>query len=310
VVRVENFNFASIDWDLRAELASARDQHYRLTLGQEIMERVAEAQAALLETDEQVVRWLSANLDFEHFSLRQMLFVVDRSVARLIKLNADLAGQLGLVKFVVREKLSGFVSHETDRQTEASFKELFDSKKLCFYLLCEECRFQIPQSVEIRPTTPLHHANGDQVVRSLYDYADNNLNEYERSVALFLDQDPQVLWWYRNLVGKENFAIQGFRRQRIYPDFVVQEAEEAKPVARVLVLDSKGKHLKGNEDTKYKRQVADYFEKAGKKVTWQQLGQGFESHQFRFQILDEGDYQDRNWRDELMRLLQVPLAGA
>jgi len=108
-------------------------------------------------------------------------------------------------------------------------------------------------------------------------------------------------------VGRDNFAIQGFRKNQIYPDFVVQEGHERKPVARVLVLDSKGKHLKGSEDTKYKRQVAAYFEKAGKKVTWQQLGEGFESHQFRFQILDEGDYEDKDWRDELKRLLQVPL---
>ena len=162
--------------------------------------------------------------------------------------------------------------------------------------------------MEIRTTKPLFHANGDGVERSLYDYADDNFNEYERNVALFLDHHPQVLWWYRNLVGRDNFAIQGFRKNQIYPDFVVQEESDKKPVARVLVLDSKGKHLKGSEDTNYKRRVADYFGKAGKKVTWQQLGEGFESHQFRLQILDEGDYEDRNWRNELTRLLETPLA--
>lgn len=306
-VHVEDFDFGSIQWDLRQELASARDQHYRLTLGQEIMERVAEAQAALLETDEQVKRWLAANLDFAHYSLRQMMFVVDHAVARLVKINADLAGRLGLVKFIVREKLAGFVLDETDRQTEASFKHLYETKRLIFFLRCEECRFQIPQSVEIRTTKPLFHDGGDAVGRSLYDYVDDNLNDYEKSVALFLDRHPQVLWWYRNLVGPENFAIQGFRKNRIYPDFVVQEGEQTRPVARVLVLDSKGKHLNGNEDTNYKRRVAGYFDKAGKKVTWQQLGEEFESHQFRFQILDEGDYEDKDWRDELKRLLQMPL---
>lgn len=95
--------------------------------------------------------------------------------------------------------------------------------------------------------------------------------------------------------------------ERIYPDFVVQEGKEKKPVARVLVLEAKGKQLKGNEDTNYKRQVADYFEKTGKKVTWQQLGEGFESHQFRFQVLDEGDYEDKDWQDELKQLLEAPL---
>ena len=70
--------------------------------------------------------------------------------------------------------------------------------------------------------------------RSLFDYADNNLNEYERNVALFLDRHPQVLWWYRNLVGHDNFAIQGFRKNRIFPDFVVREELEKKPVAQCL----------------------------------------------------------------------------
>ncbi|MCI0379589.1 MAG: DEAD/DEAH box helicase family protein [Gemmataceae bacterium] len=310
-VEVEDFDYAGINWDLRAELAAATDQHYRLTLGQEVMERVSEAEAAVMETDEQVKRWLAANLDYDYYSLKQMLVVVERAMARLAEINADLAGKLGLVKFIVREKLGGLVDRETDRLTEAAFKRLFETKKLCFYLLCEECRFQIPESVEIRPTKSLYHANADQVSQSLYDYVDDDLNEYERSVALFLDRHPQVLWWYRNLVGRENFAIQGFRRQQIFPDFVVQEGKEngqkRKPIARVLVLDSKGSHLKGSEDTSYKRKVADYFEKVGKKVTWQKLGEEFESHQFRFQILDEGDYEDRDWRDELKRQLEAPL---
>jgi len=259
------------------------------------------------ESDEQVKRWLAANLDFDYFSLKQMHYVVERAAARLAETNADLPGQLGLVKFVVRQKLTGFVDDETDRQTEGAFKQLFEKKKLCFYLLCEECRFAIPESIEIRPTRPLYHDNGDQVVRSLYDYIDDTLNDYERKVALFLDHHPQVLWWYRNLVGPENFAIQGFRRQRIRPDFVLQEGQEQKPVARVLVLETKGKHLKGNEDTSYKRRVANYFERVGEKVSWQKLGEGFESQQFRFQVLDEGDYEDKDWKDELKRLLEAPL---
>ena len=149
----------------------------------------------------------------------------------------------------------------------------------------------------------LAHDNGDLVQRSLFDYTPDDLNEYERSVALFLDGHPQVLWWYRNLVGPENFSVQGYRRHPIYPDFVIQEGEDSKPIACVMVLETKGKHLKGSEDTTYKRSVADYFEQTGREVPWQKLGEEFESHRFRFQILDEGDYADRDWRDALKELL-------
>ncbi len=44
-----------------------------------------------------------------------------------------------------------------------------------------------------------------------------------REARLFLDNHPQVLWWYRNLVGAQHFAIQGYRRNRIYANFVVQQ---------------------------------------------------------------------------------------
>ena len=143
-VRVEDFNLTGIDWDLSAELKAAHDQHYRLTLGQEIMERVAEQEAALLESDDQVKRWLAANLDFPHYSLRQMLYLVERAIARLIARNAELAGQLGLVKFVLREKLVGFVESQTDEQTEAVFKRLFETKKLLFYLHARSAAFRFP----------------------------------------------------------------------------------------------------------------------------------------------------------------------
>ena len=123
-------------------------------------------------------------------------------------------------------------------------------------------------------------------------------------MALYLDRNPQVLWWYRNLVGPENFSVQGYRRHPIYPDFVVQESKNAKPVARVLVLESKGKHLKGNEDTEYKRAVAGYFDQTGRKVLWQKLAEEFENHKFRFQILDEGEYADRDWREDLKAMLE------
>jgi hypothetical protein len=51
----------------------------------------------------------------------------------------------------------------------------------------------------------------------------------------------------------------------------------------------------------YKREIARHFEKMGKRVSWQKLGEGFDKHEFRFQILDEGLYD--SWKDEMNKLL-------
>ena len=60
----------------------------------------------------------------------------------------------------------------------------------------------------------------------------------------------------------------------------------------------------GNEDTKYKRTIAKYLEKVGHKVSWQKLGADFQDETFRFQVLDEGEYEDRDWRDDRKRFLE------
>ena len=112
-----------------------------------------------------------------------------------------------------------------------------------------------------------------------------------------------VFWWCRNLVGQGNFAIQAYRRQKIWPDFIVQDGGQHKPHHRVIVIETKGEQLEGNLDTLYKRDVARYFEKVGKQVTWQQLGDDFKDHVFRFQVLDEAQAGGRDWQDDLRDVL-------
>ena len=303
-VDVTRFDYAGIDWNMTTALEAAKDSVYRLTLEQDDLERVAERESVTLDTDEQVKAWLVASLPFDHFSHKQLREVVHRATERLYQLTPELSGRLGLVKFGVREKVVGLIERGTDRQTQEAFETLFKNKRLGFYLECVEGRFEIPLKIDIRGTKRLIHDDHELVQRSLFDYVPDDLNDYEKSVALYLDKHPEVLWWYRNLVGAHCFSIQGYKRGRIYPDFVVQQGHNKKPVASVVVVESKGKHLKGNEDTNYKRKVASYFEKVGQKVPWQKLAADFQDETFRFQVLDEGEYADRDWQDDLKRLLE------
>jgi len=45
------------------------------------------------------------------------------------------------------------------------------------------------------------------------------------------------------------------------------------------------------------------FEKVGDKIPSQKLAEDFDDETFRFQVLDEGEYADRDWRDDLKKLL-------
>src|SRR2546427_8418296 len=60
-------------------------------------------------------------------------------------------------------------------------------------------------------------------------------------------------------------------RSTLFPYTTLFRSKDKRPLAKVVVVESKGQHLAGNPDTAYKRKIADYFEKVGKKVTWQKL---------------------------------------
>ncbi len=304
-VRVEGFDYDAVAaWDFSDDLAAAREQFYRIGLSQEVLEPldIADKASPVTETDAQTRAWLVANLELDWFSARQLRPVVEQVCARL----PQVAGQLSLIRFRLLEKTRGLILQQTDEQTERRFRALYDEGRLFFFLHCVECRFEIPRVVERRRLRPLLRGDFSPLQKNLFDYQPDEDNEYEKSVALYLDNRPEVLWWYRNIVGRDEFAIQGFKRYRIRPDFVVQQGEGEAPKPTVLVVESKGKQLRGNLDTDYKRRVADYFTRIGREVTWQELGEGFEKHCFRFQILDQGDYADRDWRDDLSRMLQMP----
>jgi len=290
-------------WHLAEAIAQAKDRYYRYTFGQDDLERFHERDPDLQETDEQVRAWLTASLDFNFLSFKRLRDIVERIYERLCT-HEMVKGKLAFVKSIVRDRTEAFVQEQVDRQTEAAFRRLYDEGRLRFYLECAQCRFEIPECITVHSKRRLTHDNGDQIARSLFDYVpEEGQNEYEKAVALCLDHDENVLWWYRNLIGENNYAIQGYRRNRINPDFVVQDKADHKPRHRVLVIESKGEHLSGSPDTSYKRDVARMFEKIGREVTWHQLGQDFKDHTFRFQILDETNEHGRGWSDELRDLL-------
>ncbi|MCK4342398.1 MAG: hypothetical protein KAY37_11825 [Phycisphaerae bacterium] len=304
-VDVEAFDY-KFDWPLNQAMKDAKDRFYRVSLGDSELERTYETEVDLIETDRQVLGWLTAALPFDYLSFKQLRVIVHRVFERLCKceLSCMVRERLGLVKFVVRDHIERFIQDQVNLQTHKAFDDLYKKRRLHFYLHCKQCRFHIPDCITINAAKRLTHDDGDQIEKSLFDYVeDESHNEYERAVALVLDRDANVLWWYRNLVGQDHFDIQGYQRYKIRPDFVVQSGTRQRPEHRVIVIESKGKHLQGNLDTNYKRTVADYFEKVGRKVTWQQLGQDFQPHVFRFQILDEAQEHGRDWQDELRDIL-------
>jgi type III restriction enzyme len=94
-------------------------------------------------------------------------------------------------------------------------------------------------------------------------------------------------------MARRDYAIQGWRKHRIYPDFIVSDAvADRSDYAKVYVVETKGVHLK-NEDTNYKRNVFTLCNKLAEERSWTELGLEFPNKKIRFEVVFEDEWQKK-----------------
>ena len=110
------------------------------------------------------------------------------------------------------------------------------------------------------PDYELRRANGQLIEKSLFEEVwSKHFNDLEKPVALYLDDVPAVRWWHRIAVQKD-WPLVGWKKQRVFPDFLVALEEINGKPSRLVVVETKGLHLQ-NEDTDYKRRLFETLEK-------------------------------------------------
>ena len=192
------------------------------------------------------------------------------------------------------EELKKHLEKERDIAAEKVFKELVSSKKLHFFLITDKGGFKIPPRIKVRSNKQLIRDDNTPIQRSLFDIVpEENINELEKSVAIYLDKQEKLLWWYRNM-SKQDYHIQGWKKNKIYPDFIASEinTEDKTDYGNVYVLETKGLHLK-NDDTKYKQDVFELCNELGIKKPWKDLGFNFPDKEIQFQVIYEDEWKSK-----------------
>ena len=87
-------------------------------------------------------------------------------------------------------------------------------------------------------------------------------SDLERNFARYLDQAKALRWWHRVAARQRSeYHLRGWRRDRIYPDFVAfADKHYGKPM--LFVFETKGEHMRGSRDTEYKRRVLKLLQDA------------------------------------------------
>jgi type III restriction enzyme len=143
----------------------------------------------------------------------------------------------------------------------------------------------------------LRDRHDNEVGRTLFEKVlERDLNGFERDVALYADGSDAIGWWWR-LVQRRDWGLQGWRRHKVYPDFLVRLDGEG---GRLLALETKGKQL-DNADTKFKRELFELLEAAyttGRDVGEMELIEDAPTA-LRFRIL----MQDEAWQPEMEKAI-------
>ena len=185
--------------------------------------------------------------------------IVGRLLAALRVRGFDDAKIGRLASLIVEELRKGLDTARTAR-AEAMFKDEVAAGSIQFRLRLDGRNWRMPFCVE---TTEAENARqllsntGGPLGKSLFaPVYENELNGQEREVAVYLDGDEALAWWHRN-VARMQYGIQGWKKAKIYPDFIfaAQGHGEAK---RITVLETKGDQL-DNLDTAYKREVLAFL---------------------------------------------------
>ncbi|MCY3933737.1 MAG: DEAD/DEAH box helicase family protein [Acidobacteria bacterium] len=168
--------------------------------------------------------------------------------------------QLGGIARLVVEKARDELAKERDARAEMLFKDDVADGRIQFRLRLDGRNWRMPSQVDtLQPPggRQLVSATGGPLQRSLFaPVYESELNRDEREVAVYLDGEKTLTWWHRN-VARSHYGIQGWRKGRIYPDFIFAVRSDGGG-ERVAVLETKGDHL-DNLDTAYKREVLSFL---------------------------------------------------
>jgi type III restriction enzyme len=175
--------------------------------------------------------------------------------------------KLGELSSFILDELRKYLFNERDRLSEQRFIADVAAEKIQFWLRTDKNNWTLPEDVEteLPENSPqLIRNDGRTVQKSIFspEYR-ANFNSDEAEFACYIDEVGALQWWHRNVARAGHYFVQGWRKNKVYPDFIFA-LQRKNGKERLVVLETKGDQLAGNLDTTYKRKLLDKLTKAYK----------------------------------------------
>jgi type III restriction enzyme len=166
---------------------------------------------------------------------------------------------------LIVEELRKWLEEQRNEKAELLFRAEVMAGRIQFRLRTDGRNWQLPftaETFEPEGAEQLIGRDGGSLCKSLFSpmYKGDFSSQEERDIAVYLDGEKALTWWHRN-VARSHYAVQGWRREKIYPDFIFAVRHD-ECASKLVVLEMKGKHLAGNDDTEYKKAVLNLMSNA------------------------------------------------
>ncbi len=188
------------------------------------------------------------------------------------------------------EELRKHLAKEKDRLAESVFRSLIEQDKMHFLVIANKLGYKLPKHKKANAPY-LTKQTGASLERTLFDPVPaDDFNETERRVAWYLDDQHKLFFWYRN-IPKQDYGLQGWRKARVFADFIFADKSNGNSFNRVFVVETKGLHLKDSDDTQYKKALFALCNERARETTLTELGLKLPTKQISFHVIAEDEWQ-------------------
>lgn len=196
---------------------------------------------------EELVQWLDKKLRFKILDKPNKVKFIGKAVDYQLKQRS--LAELSVNRYLLRDKLNEVINNVLEEYAKKRFDQFITKKKIGIK------PFEaFPSTITLKQEIP------QEFNKNYYEKIDK-LNKEELNFIERLDLDalPNIKFWVRNREKQDPFFIQGWKKNKFYPDFVAVTKK-----GNIVALEWKGEDRVSNEDTEYKVVIGEIWAKLGK----------------------------------------------
>ena len=195
----------------------------------------------------ELIQWLDKKLRFSLLDKEDKVKFIEKALDYQLKDKS--LSELSVNRYLLAEKLSEFINGVLEGYAKKRFDKFAKSNSITV-----KATEKFPDSILLKQEI------SQEFNKNYYGKIDK-LNKEELNLVERLDLNtlPNIKYWARNREKLDPFYIQGWKKNKFYPDFVAVTKS-----GNIIALEWKGEDRVSNEDTEYKTEIGEMWAKLGR----------------------------------------------